>query len=67
MEGVLGDLPTMPPRRKGLRQPPAPVGPHYCVGAPLARIEVRAALTVLLATCPDLRLDPDATRGQAYS
>jgi cytochrome P450 len=35
-------------------------GPHYCVGAPLARIEVRAALTALFAACPDVRLDPDS-------
>jgi cytochrome P450 len=35
------------------------LGPHYCAGAPLAKIEVRAALTALLAACPDLRLDPD--------
>ncbi len=36
------------------------LGPHYCVGAPLARIEVAAALTALLDACPGLRLDPDA-------
>ena len=36
------------------------LGPHYCVGAPLARIEARAALTALLAACPDVRLDPDS-------
>ncbi|WP_186315885.1 cytochrome P450 [Catellatospora sichuanensis] len=35
------------------------LGPHYCVGAPLARIEVAAALTALLDACPGLRLDPD--------
>jgi cytochrome P450 len=34
------------------------LGPHYCVGAPLARIEARAAVTALLAACPDIRLDP---------
>ncbi|NUR74610.1 MAG: cytochrome P450 [Hamadaea sp.] len=35
------------------------LGPHYCVGAPLARIEVTAALTALLDACPGLRLDSD--------
>ncbi|WP_027345776.1 cytochrome P450 [Hamadaea tsunoensis] len=35
------------------------IGAHYCVGAPLARIEARAALSVLLDACPGLRLDPD--------
>lgn len=34
------------------------LGPHYCLGAPLARIEARAALTALLTACPDLRLNP---------
>jgi cytochrome P450 len=36
------------------------LGPHYCVGAPLARIEARAALTALFAACPDIRLAPDS-------
>lgn len=35
------------------------LGPHFCVGAPLAKIEVRAALAALLDACPDVRLDPD--------
>jgi cytochrome P450 len=35
------------------------LGPHYCAGAPLARIEVKAALTELLTRFPNLRLDPD--------
>ncbi|MFC0542852.1 cytochrome P450 [Kutzneria chonburiensis] len=34
------------------------LGPHCCVGAPLARIEVRAALDALLDRFPRLRLDP---------
>jgi cytochrome P450 len=34
-------------------------GPHYCSGAPLAWIEVRAAVSALLKACPELRLDPD--------
>jgi cytochrome P450 len=34
------------------------LGPHYCAGAPLARIEVRAALDALLGRFPRLRLDP---------
>jgi len=35
------------------------LGPHYCVGAPLARIEARAALNALLDRFPNLRLDPE--------
>ncbi|MFE0044106.1 cytochrome P450 family protein [Streptomyces albireticuli] len=37
-------------------------GIHYCLGAPLARLEARTALRTLLERCPDLALDahPDA-------
>jgi cytochrome P450 len=31
-------------------------GLHFCVGAPLARLELRTALPILLQRCPDLRL-----------
>lgn len=31
-------------------------GPHYCLGAPLARIEIRTALWTLLHRLPDARL-----------
>lgn len=32
-------------------------GLHFCVGAPLARLEMKIALPVLFARCPDLRLN----------
>ena len=32
------------------------VGPHHCLGAPLARAEIKAALTVLLGLMPDFEL-----------
>ncbi len=35
------------------------LGPHYCVGTPLAKIEVHAAVDALLDAYPMLRLDPD--------
>jgi cytochrome P450 len=34
-------------------------GPHYCIGAPLARIEAAIAINALLRRFPDLALDPD--------
>ena len=33
-------------------------GPHFCIGAHLARLETRAALTAILDRLPGLRLDP---------
>ncbi|MGZ4219245.1 MAG: cytochrome P450 [Solirubrobacteraceae bacterium] len=44
-------------------------GPHVCVGVHLARLEARAALSVLLDRLPDLRLDPErpaAVRGLVF-
>lgn len=35
-------------------------GSHYCVGAQLARMEARVALSMLLDRFPRLRLDPAA-------
>lgn len=32
-------------------------GIHYCLGAPLARLEGRIAIRTLLERCPDLALD----------
>ncbi len=38
-------------------------GLHFCVGAPLARLEMRIALSVLFERCPNLRL----SKGPDYS
>ncbi|MEV6394369.1 cytochrome P450 [Streptomyces sp. NPDC051907] len=35
-------------------------GIHYCLGAPLARLEAKIALHTLLTRCPDLAADPSA-------
>ncbi len=37
-------------------------GSHYCIGAPLARLEARIVLSELITTFPSMRLSPD----QAY-
>lgn len=35
------------------------LGPHQCLGQPLARLEIRIGLETLLSELPNLRLDPD--------
>lgn len=37
------------------------VGRHFCLGAPLARLETRVVLETLWERCPGLRLDPERT------
>lgn len=37
-------------------------GAHFCLGAPLARMEGEIALSLLLRTFPDLRLGPDTPK-----
>jgi cytochrome P450 len=34
-------------------------GPHFCIGAHLARLETVTALRALISGLPELRLDPD--------
>ncbi|GHF81891.1 cytochrome P450 [Kitasatospora xanthocidica] len=36
-------------------------GPHFCLGAPLARLEAEVALAGLFTACPDAVLDPSRT------
>jgi cytochrome P450 len=45
------------------------IGPHFCIGAQLARLEAHAALTAVLDQLPGVRLDPgrpSAPRGLVF-
>jgi cytochrome P450 len=42
-------------------------GIHYCIGAPLARLELQTALPILLERLPDLRLDDEPRFANTYS
>ncbi len=44
------------PARTGPAQLAFGAGLHFCVGAPLARLELQIALPILFQRCPDLRL-----------
>ncbi|EAQ04736.1 Cytochrome P450 hydroxylase [Pseudooceanicola batsensis HTCC2597] len=41
-------------------------GAHFCLGAPLARLELRCALPVLFARCPELALAAPPRYGDTY-
>jgi len=43
------------------------VGIHYCLGAPLARLEGQLAITALLEAFPDMQLDADPASLQWHS
>ena len=53
---VYPDPDTFRPERVGPTQTSFGAGPHFCVGAPLARLELLVALRTLFARCPDLTL-----------
>ncbi|HYO71699.1 MAG TPA: cytochrome P450 [Archangium sp.] len=48
-------------RREELRHMTLGMGPHYCVGAALARIEAQETFGALLCRFPRLKLEPGAT------
>lgn len=41
-------------------------GLHFCLGAPLARLEMRVALPILFARCPELRLAAPPRYADSY-
>ena len=54
------------PARKGPVNVAFGGGIHFCVGASLARLELRVALEVLFKRCPTLSLAAPATYGNTY-
>jgi cholest-4-en-3-one 26-monooxygenase len=42
------------------------VGIHYCLGAPLSRLEAAVALELVLDRLPNLRPDGEPTRVKAH-
>ena len=56
-ESVFPDGSTFAPGRPGIERHLAfGRGTHFCLGAPLARLEMRAAMTTLSARFPRLRV-----------
>ncbi len=54
------------PTRKGPQNTSFGGGIHFCVGAPLARLELQIALEVLFERCPNLRLSEAPRYGNVY-
>ncbi len=54
------------PARKGPQNAAFGGGVHFCVGAPLARLELLHALTALMERCPNLRLAEPPAYGDVY-
>ncbi|MFO8128073.1 cytochrome P450 [Yoonia sp.] len=54
------------PTRKGPQNTSFGGGIHFCVGAPLARLELQIALEVLFERCPDLMLAEAPQYGDVY-
>lgn len=54
------------PERKGKQNTSFGGGIHFCVGAPLARLELQIALEVLFERCPDLTLNAPANYADVF-
>lgn len=57
---------TFDPTRKGPVNVAFGGGIHFCVGAPLARLELRVALQALFTRCPDIQLAEAPHYGDTY-
>ena len=56
---VFADADTLDVRREPNPHLAFGVGVHFCLGAPLARMELAESLSAMFATYPDLRLAGD--------
>lgn len=57
--GEFADADAFAPDRHNVKSQIAfGVGPHFCLGAPLARLEARIAFETFLRRAPDIRLSP---------
>jgi cytochrome P450 len=63
---VYPDPAPFDPTRSGPQNTSFGGGIHFCVGAPLARLELKIALDVLFARCPDMRLTAPPSYGDVY-
>ncbi|MDX8353302.1 cytochrome P450 [Cognatiyoonia sp. IB215182] len=54
------------PERKGPKNTSFGGGIHFCVGAPLARLELQIALNALFERCPDLQITATPSYGDVY-
>lgn len=54
------------PERRGPKNASFGGGIHFCVGAPLARLELQVALEVLFERCPDIKLDEPPKYADVY-
>lgn len=63
---VYPDPARFDPTRSGPQNTSFGGGIHFCVGAPLARLELKIALDVLFARCPDMRLTAPPSYGDVY-
>lgn len=63
---LLPDPAVFDPTRPALQHLSFGAGIHFCVGAPLARLEMQIALPLLFARCPDVRLVGEPRYANTY-